>query len=365
MLGRALIVLTTWMSIALSAQSPATTPAAPASPARSTAPVAHDADDPAIWIDSTRPERSLILGTDKTAKRGALYVFGLDGAVKQVIAPLDRPNNVDVEYGFALDGRSIDIAVVTERKARRLRVFAIPNDGGPLVDLALDGIPVLTGQQGEAGEPMGIALFRRPADGAVFALVAPKSGGATNYLSQYRLADNGRGGIAGTLVRRFGAFSDRRMLLRRIGEIEGVVVDDELGYVYYSDERFGIRKYHADPDHPQASQELAVFGRAGYEGEREGLAIYRTGPATGYLVSSDQVRGGTRVFLYRREGEPGRPHDHPRVAIVPTRSDATDGLEAIATPLPGFPRGMLVMMTSGTRAFLMYDWDRIAAHLPR
>ena len=78
-----------------------------------------------------------------------------------------------------------------------------------------------------------------------------------------------------------------------------MVVDDELGYVYYSDERFGIRKWQADPDHADAARELAVFGTDGYAGDREGLAIYapeRTpsvngGGPSGFLVSSDQVEG--------------------------------------------------------------------------
>ena len=38
----------------------------------------------------------------------------------------------------------------------------------------------------------------------------------------------------------------------------------------YSDERFGIRKWHADPNHPDAAKELAVLGRDGYQGDREG-----------------------------------------------------------------------------------------------
>mgnify|MGYP003343774852 CR=1 FL=1 len=36
-----------------------------------------------------------------------------------------------------------------------------------------------------------------------------------------------------------------------------VVVDDANGFVYYSDENTGIRKYQADPDAADASSELA------------------------------------------------------------------------------------------------------------
>ena len=328
-------------------------------PARATAAVSHDADDPAIWISRRDPAKSLILGTDKNESKGGLYVFDLDGRIRQTIAPLDRPNNVDVEYGLRLAATSVDVAVLTERNRHRLRVFGIPADGGALTDLAPDGIPVLEGETGEAAEPMGIALYHRQADGAVFAIVAPKTGGSADYLWQYRLEDDGKGRVRGRFVRRFGAFSRKGSTPRDTGEIEAVVVDDDLGYVYYSDEQFGIRKYLADPDRPGAARELAQFGTDGYLGDHEGLAIYPTGPGTGFIVSSDQVARGTRVMLYPRDGSGGNPNEHPRVATVLTTADQTDGLEATAVALPGFPRGLLVMMNSRSKNFLMYRWEDV------
>jgi 3-phytase len=318
--------------------------------------VPRDADDPAIWVaPGADVGRSLILATDKAERRGGLHVFGLNGRLRQVITPLDRPNNVDVEYGLTVGGRHVDIAVLTERKQHRLRVFAIPADGGALRDIAPGGIPVFQDQAGDASEPMGIALYKRPKDGAIFAIVSRKSGGATEYLWQYRLEPAANGSVQGTLVRRFGNFS-------RSGEIEAVAVDDALGFVYYSDERFAIRKWHADPDHPKADQELAVFAKEGYQGDREGLAVYANPDGTGYLVSSDQVDGGSRLLLYRREGAPGDPHNHREtVASIPTTADATDGLEVVTQPLPGFPRGLLVMMNSGPRNFLFYSWQDVEA----
>lgn len=362
------------VSLAVSACESSSNPsAAPetVAPVQATEPVPHDPDDPAIWMHPSDPAKSLIIATDKIEETGGLYIFGLDGALRQSVVPLDRPNNVDVEYGLALGDRTVDIAVVTERKRHRLRVFAIPDDGRPLVDLAPAGLPVLEGQSGEASEPMGIALYKRPRDGAVFAIVAPKTGGTSDYLWQYRLtAAEGSPSPSGSvpalsavLVRRFGAFSRIGGEPGDVGEIEAVAVDDELGYVYYSDERAGIRKYFADPDRPDAARELAFFGTDGYLGDREGLAIYTAAGGTGFIVSSDQVEGGTRVHLYRREGAAGQPHDHAEVvAIVPTASDETDGLEVTSRALPGFPEGMLVMMNSRQKNFLMYRWDDLIGH---
>src|SRR5262249_8875780 len=156
----------------------------------------------------------------------------------------------------------------------------------------------------------------------VFAIVAPKTGGKTDYLWQYELHGDAQGGVHATFVRRFGTFSERGASDGEIGEIEAVAVDDALGYVYYADERSALHKWHADPSDPEAARELAVFGTEGYQLDREGLAIYANPDGTGFLVSTDQIPGGSVFRLYRREGRPGAPHDHSEVvATVKTPAD--------------------------------------------
>ena len=319
-------------------------------PSFATSAVADDADDPAIWINRVNPRRSLIVGTNKVAAPdGALYVFDLDGTVRQIVKPLDRPNNVDVEYGLATPAGPIDIAVVTERFQGRLRVYRIGETG--LVPIDGGGIRVLEGQLGPAAMPMGISLYRRPRDGSLFAIVAPKIGDTTNYLWQYRLTfDTAAGVVRGTMVRRFGNFSGT-------GEIEAVAVDDELGYVYYADEEFGLRKWLADPDQPEANRELAVFGKNKFSGQREGIAILGNSDGTGFIICNDQLPGRSVLHVFRREGQPGRPHDHdPAVAAIATGADNTDGIDASLMALgPRFPGGLLAMMNSRGRNFQFYD----------
>jgi 3-phytase len=324
-----------------------------------TAQLSNDPDDPAIWTHPEDPSRSLILGTMKVAApAGAVVVFGLDGQVRQIVSGIDRPNNIDVEYGVALDGRRVDIAVVTERLARQLRVFRIDPRAGQLIDLG--GIPILAGQEGEAGAPMGIGLYRRPRDGAVFAIVAPKEGPREGYLWQYRLVDAG-GRLGATFVRRFGAFSATSV--RDENEIEAVAVDDALGFVYYADEADGIHKWHADPEHPDASRELAHFARSGFRGDREGIGIYAFPDGTGYIVGTDQIDEDSEYHLYPREGTPANPHDHSReIAVLRGGADATDGLEISSSPLgPGLPNGVLIAMNSGPKNFLVFRWQDVAA----
>jgi 3-phytase len=324
----------------------------------STAELSNDPDDPAIWVHPGDPARSLIIGTMKVAApAGALLVFGMDGQIRQVISGIDRPNNVDVEYAFQLGGRRIDLVVATERLRRQLRALRVDAEQGRLVDLG--GIPILQDQHGEAGAPMGIGLYRRPGDGAVFAIVSPKEGPRSGYLWQYRLMDTG-GRIGASFVRRFGNFS--ATTVREENEIEAVAVDDALGYVYYADEADGIHKWHADPDHPDAARELAHFARSGFRGDREGIAIYGFPDGTGYIVCTDQLDDDSEYHIYPREGAPGNPHDHSReFAVARGGADATDGLDISSANLgPGLPHGAMVAMNSGPRNFLVFRWQDVA-----
>jgi 3-phytase len=326
-------------------------------PVFGTAQVSDDPDDPAIWVHPSDPGRSLILGTNKVkAPTGALVVFGLDGKIRQTVAGLDRPNNVDVEYSLTMATQSMDIAVATERLQNQLRIFRIAPDGSGITDISSPGnTRVFADRAGEEAAPMGVSLYRRPRDGAIFAIVAPKSGPRHGYLGQYRLEDDDHGRVKATFVRHFGGFSG-------VGEIEAVAVDDSLGYVYYADEGNGIHKYHADPDHPNAAKELAHFGQTGFRADREGIAIYERQDGTGYIICTDQVAGNSEYHVYRREGEPGRPHDHGTLLkLVRGGADGTDGLEITSKPLGSrFPAGIMVAMNSSGRNFLIYDWQNIA-----
>jgi 3-phytase len=318
---------------------------APLQPRVVTEPTRFDTDDPAIWINPADPLKSLIVGTDKNSD-GALYVYNLDGKIVQVVDGLKRPNNVDISGGLVLGGKAVDIAVTTERERQRLRVFTLPDmkcvDRGDLV--------VFDGDKARA--PMGVALYRRPRDGALFAITGGKSGPAEGYLAQYRLEDDGTGGVKLTLVRQFGAYSGKK-------EIEAIAVDAELGYVYYSDETFGVRKYAADPDAPDAGRELARFGTTGFVSDHEGISIYRHADGTGYILVSDQQANRFQVFP--REGRPGKPHEHPLLRAVTVAAVESDGSEVTNVPLgANFPHGLFVAMSNG-KVFHYYSWDDVAA----
>ena len=306
-----------------------------------TEPVRYDTDDPAIWINPSDPGASLVLGTDKDVD-GALYVFNLEGKIvhDKVVRGLLRPNNVDIAYGVHVGGERVDIAVVSERYAKRLRIYRLPDmapiDGG--------GIPVFEGER--ARDVMGVALYTRAGDGALFAIVsrsdafAPREG----YLHQYRLTDDGTGQLRGVFTRAFGSWSGTK-------EIEAITVDNELGYIYYSDENHGIRKYHADPLAEDAEEQVAEFGLADFTEDREGLSIYKRDDGTGYLLVSDQQ--ANRFNIYPREGDVGNPQQHTLLGSVALATDESDGSELVAVELPGFPGGLFVAMSTD-RTFRFY-----------
>ncbi|MEE4270617.1 MAG: phytase [Thermoanaerobaculales bacterium] len=334
-----------------------TTAAAVISPVLITEPTAVDSDDPAIWINPEDPAESLILGTDKG---GEIYVFDLDGKIipEKTVSGLGRTNNIDVAYGLQLGGETVDIAVSTDRGNNTLRAFRLPE----MTPVDNGGIEAFTGQPPEKRLPMGLALYTRPSDGALFAFVSRKEGPSGAYLWQYRIEDDGTGAVKGTKVREFGSFRDDITMMdegeEKIAEIEAIAVDNELGFVYYSDEWGGIKKYHADPDHPDAAVELAVFGEDGFTQDREGISIYKVNDGTGYILVSDQQANAFRIF--KREGEPDDPHDHQLVKVVQVSTNESDGSDVTSTVLDErFPSGLFVAM-SDNRTFHYYSWDDIA-----
>ena len=134
-----------------------------------------------------------------------------------------------------------------------------------------------------------------------------------------------------------------------------MAVDNESGYIYYSDEGVGVRQYFADP--AKGNAELALFATTGFTEDHEGISIYKTGPRTGYLLVSDQ--GANQFQIFRREGTAGEPYAHPLLKVVRVAAQISDGSDVTNVPLPGFPHGMFVAMSEG-RTFHYYRWEDIA-----
>jgi 3-phytase len=314
-------------------------------PAVITEKVGFDSDDPAIWINPADAAKSLVIGTDKSAT-GGLYVFDLEGKIRNIVKGLQRPNNVDVAYHLKLNGKPVDIAVTTERFTHKLRIFSLPDmkpvDGG--------GIPVFEGETGaEFRDLMGISLYTEKS-GEIYAIAGRKTGPTDGtYLWQYLLSDNGSGQVKAQLVRKFGNYSGKK-------EIEAIAVDNELGYIYYSDEQHGVRQYYADPE--KGNQELAIFGTTGFKEDHEGISIYKTPADKGYILVSDQGANSFRIFS--RESKTKDGFDHQLLKVVKVAAGHSDGSDVVSVPLnETFKHGLFVVM-SDDKTFHYYRWEDIA-----
>jgi 3-phytase len=310
-------------------------------PAVITEKVIGDSDDPAIWINYADPANSWVLGTDKDKLNGGIYVFDLSGNInkQKSIFGLKRVNNIDVLQGVNWGHDTMDIAVATERDTHEIRVLELPY----MKFIDAGGIDVFEGEVER--DPMGIALYKRPTDGAVFAIVSRKAGPSGSYLWQYRLTLDAMGVVRANLIRKFGTFSGRK-------EIESVAIDTLFSHVYYADEQAGIRQYHADPD--KGNEELSIFGSGDFADDNEGISFYHLTDTSGYILVSDQ--GANQFKVYSLESKNGALHEHPLLATLPVMALESDGSEGTTFSLPGYESGLFVAMSTD-KTFHYYRWQ--------
>ena len=299
----------------------------------------YDTDDPAIWIDRADPANSIVFGTDK-ATDGGIYAFDLEGKIidEKSLRGIKRPNNVDVEYDFRLnDSTVVDVLVFTERERQQIRLFSIP-DMQPLDN---QGFKVFADATiPEHNLPMGIGLYKSAKSGKLYAIVSRKAGPTENYLHQYEFVTDSAG-VHTKLVRSFGKFSGLK-------EIEAVAVDDELGFIYYSDEGSCIRKYYAEPE--MGNNELSCFGSEYFLEDIEGIAIAARTDGTGHLIVSDQQLGQFNLFD-RITNE--------YVSSVNISTAETDGCEVVTIGLNEmFSSGLFVAMNNN-KTFSFYDLRKL------
>jgi 3-phytase len=299
----------------------------------------YDTDDPAIWINRKNPAKSIVFGTDKHTN-GAIYAFDLKGNIieNKTLRGIKRPNNIDVAYDFKInDSVRVDILAFTEREREQVRIFSVPDmipiDGG--------GLKVFEDEKNSNfRKPMGISIYSSPVDNEMYLIVGRKKGPKENYLYQYKLKSK-KSQIEHKLVRKFGRFSGKK-------EIEAIAVDDELGFIYYSDEGHCIRKYYAEPS--KGNKEISCFGGKHFKGDIEGIAIVAYEDMNGYLIVSNQDKNTFNVFS--RNG-------NKFVKEIDLKTRETDGCKAVTGYLnETFNSGLFVAMNND-RNFYMYNLSRL------
>jgi len=311
------------------------------------------ADDPAIWIHPDNPALSLVMGTDK---KGGLNVFDLDGRRLQIVSDGSRPNNVDVIYDFPLGKTNVDLAVAgtRNRSASGIGVWRIDPASRKLYELGpIPAFPVHHG-----GEPYGSCVYRSPRDKSFYVFVTSKDGEIEQYRIKARTPSGGANTspIEATKVRTLSVGSTA----------EGCVADQDLSWLYVSEEKVGIWRYGAEPDSSKDGTLVARVGENGLAADVEGLTIYYAADSRGYLIASSQGAGTFQV--YRREA----PNAFvvtidPAPGTIPDVADS-DGIDVtnVGTSKQ-FPRGVFVCQDGtkdhdGRQNFKLFAWDEIAGN---
>lgn len=302
-----------------------------------------DADDPAIYVHPTNSSLSLVVST---LKDGGLAVYDLNGEVLQTILPGDpgdvRYNNVDLLYGFNLGGQSVDLAVASDRENDTLAIFQINPTTRQLTDITADGFTEsIFGVDDGEQTAYGLATYTSTISGKSYVFVSQRE---TGNVAQLELFDNGSGEISATPVRTLtlpvpegGEPED--------AQVEGMVADRELGYLYVGQEKVGIWKFAAEPSGGNTG--LLIEGvkpnGSNLEADVEGLTIYNADDGKGYLLASSQ--GDSTFAVYSREGNNKYLGNFVVGEVGGIDAvEESDGADVVNVPLGSqFPSGLLVV----------------------
>ncbi|MGE4429824.1 MAG: phytase [Sphingobium sp.] len=298
------------------------------------------ADDPAIWRNAANPAQSLIIGTDKKA---GLYVYGLDGAVRNFDAA-GLLNNVDLAGGA--DSALIVASDRSDKRQSKLALFSLRFD-----DVTLKGLGTIDSGPGEA---YGICLQRKDVGDdftglpqSITAYAAIKDGTVREIL----LTRGEDGRYIGQMARSW----------KLATQIEGCVTSPRTGDLYVGEEDVGIWRIRtAQPD--AQPEKFASVGEAdGLVDDVEGLAYAMNDDGRDYLVASSQGDSAYAVF----DAQEGALLGRFRIADGTTDGvSETDGIELVLGDFGSdYPAGLFVAQDGnnpgGAQNFKLVDWREV------
>jgi 3-phytase len=293
------------------------------------------ADDPAIWRNAADPGASLIVGTDKKA---GLYVYGLDGAVRD-FADAGRVNNVDlIEHA----GRIIVAASDrNDKAAAKVALFSLDPATAKLT--ALGTVP--------AGEGEGYGICLHDSGETLYAFMVLKDG----TINQLALDLSGAAPTAKII---------RTMKLAT--QSEGCVVNPRTNRLYVAEEDAGLWRFDARATGPVTPTKIAAADGREIVADAEGVAIVPEGPGDGgYLVVSSQ--GDNAYAVYRLSDDSYIGRFRIGAGTLGGTSE-TDGIAIAPGDFgPQFPGGLMVAQDGDNapkaQNFKLVDWGAIKTAL--
>ncbi len=302
-----------------------------------------DADDPAIYVHPNNPDQSLVISTLKNA---GLAVYDLNGQLLQTISPTTpgdvRYNNVDIVYDFQLGNQTVDLAVATDRANDTLAIWNIDPQTRQLINVTDGSLsnPATSIFGIDDGEQTayGLATYTNPNTGQNYVFVSQRD---SNQIAQIELLPNANGTVTAFGIRLLTVPIPEGQELED-AQVEGMVVDRELGVLYVGQENFGIWKFDAAVD---GNTEGILVDEVGenIEADVEGLTIYYADNGNGYLLASSQ--GDNTFAVYEREGDNEFIGNFSIGDFANIDgAEESDGADVINVPLGNnFPNGLLVV----------------------
>lgn len=289
------------------------------------------ADDPAIWRNAENPSESLIVATDK---KGGLYVYGLDGAVRSFHRQPSL-NNVDL---VELPGEGIIVFASDRSDLANARIALFRLDP---TSATLEPLGSLAAGSGEA---YGICGYQRA--GELIVYTAPKEGN----ISEWRVS--------------FAAEPSATLLRSMIvpSQPEGCAIDPRNGNLYIGEEAGGIWRFSAGSTEGTI---VASVDNAHLVADLEGLALVPEGESGGWLYASSQ---GDNAYM-RYSLSDMSPAGRFRIAAGKFGStEETDGIEAKRGDFgPNFPKGLFIAQdgqnAEAAQNFKLVRLDEIEASL--
>jgi 3-phytase len=307
------------------------------------------ADDPAIWRDDRHPERSLVLGDDKSDP-GGVAIYDLGGKIVHY-EQTGRIGNIDLRDGYRLGDRTVILVGANDRSGDRIRLWALDPDARSLTSLEAHKLHSIS-------ENYGFCLGRSKNGKQMYAFVSQEN---TGKMEQYELIDVD-GKLDAKMVRAFAVGS----------QAEGCVVDDATGSLYVAEENVAIWRYDVDPGTGTDRDRIDKVGDGHLTADIEGISTTRGGDGHGVLVASSQ--GDSTFAVYDLDSHAYRGSFRVQRSGDVDGVSETDGLAVAAGDFgPDFPNGLLVMHDGENHKddqdervsdFKLVRLDRVVALIP-
>ena len=325
---------------------PPGTPLFDVAPALETPPSAvagADADDVAFWRHPSDPVKNLVFAAQKL---GGLSVY--DVGARRLLDALPgevRYNNVDVVQGLPWAGRTLDLAVFSDRLGDTLHAYEILPEAPYLRRLpnAAPEARIFGGAPG-VDTAYGLALWRDARSGELFAFVTQND---RRRFAQLRLTErSGALGIETVRTFEFAAGAPD-------AHAEGLLVDPVTRRLYVAQEDVGLYVVELDrlpAATPAAPATVSLAADQVWQSvelpflaaDVEGIALLPTGGTGGYVVVSSQ--GSNSFACYDRQSL--ALAGVFRVTPAPTvdGSEECDGLDITIAPWgPAFSNGVVIV----------------------